>query len=108
MVRISTSRDVALNSRSQVQVVEQPHPLLQRRLPENWMGGYRSILCTKRLLWSGALLRMGNRRLTKRVMSGEQKKTEELGSGGRRNNGQIVWQTPSGFSHHEGLGHSHT
>ena len=47
---------------------------------------------------------MGNRRLTKRVMSGEQKKTEELGSGGRRNNGQIVWQRTVRFFASRGTG----
>ena len=38
---------------------------------------------TRRLLWAGALLRTGNHRLPKRVMSGELENAEKGGPGGR-------------------------
>ena len=38
---------------------------------------------TRRLLWSGALLRLGDHRLPKRVMSGELENTGKRGPGGK-------------------------
>ena len=39
--------------------------------------------CTTRLLWAGALLRMGDHRLPKRVMSGELENAGKRGPGGK-------------------------
>ena len=38
---------------------------------------------TRRLLWAGVLLRMGDHRLTKRVMSGELENAGKRGPGGK-------------------------
>ena len=38
---------------------------------------------TRRLLWAGALLRMGDHRLPKRVMSGELENAGKRGPGGK-------------------------
>ena len=42
-----------------------------------------TTICTRRLLWSGALLRMGDHRLPKRVMSGELENAGKRGPGGK-------------------------
>ena len=47
---------------------------------------------TRRLLWSGALVRMGDHMLPERVMSGELENAGKRGPGGRRNNGQTASQ----------------
>ena len=44
---------------------------------------------TRRLLWSGALFRMGDHRLPKKVTSGE---VENMGRGERKNNGRTARQ----------------
>ena len=64
----NTPQDVASNSRSLVQVAEQAHPLVQRCPSANPMREHRN---TRRLLWAGAPLCMGDHRLPKRVTSGE-------------------------------------
>ena len=63
----NTPQDVASNSRSLVQVAEQAHLLVR----------------TRRLLWAWALLRMGDHRLPKRVMSGELENAGKCGPGGK-------------------------
>ena len=49
---------------------------------------------TRRLIWSGALLRMADHRLPKRVMSGD---LENVGRGGRRKYGRTAWQSIFGY-----------
>ena len=57
-----------------------------------------------RLLWSGALPRMGDHRSPKRVMSGELKNAGSVGRGGRRNNGRTAWQRIFGYLASRGSG----
>ena len=45
--------------------------------------GDRDTMRTRRLLWAGALLRMGDHRLPKRVMSGELENAGKRGPGGK-------------------------
>ena len=52
---------------------------------------------TKRLLWLWALLRMGDHRLPKRVMTAELENAGKRGPGGRRNNGRTAWQRIFGY-----------
>ena len=47
---------------------------------------------TRRLLWAGALLRMGDNMLPKRVMSGELENAGKREPGGRRKSGRTAWQ----------------
>ena len=54
-------------------------PLLQRIKCES----IETTVRTRRLLWEGALLRMGDHRLPKRVMSGELENTGKRGPGGK-------------------------
>ena len=51
----------------------------------------------RKLLWAGALLRMGDHRLPKRVMSGELENAGKRGPGGRRNNGRTALQRIFGY-----------
>ena len=59
---------------------------------------------TRRLLWSGALLRMVNDRLPKRVMSGEVENAGNVSRGGRRKNGRTAWQRIFGYLAPRGTG----
>ena len=60
-----------------------------------------------RLLWSGALLRMGDHKLPKRVMSGELENAGKRGPGGeeetmdglRGRGSSAIWQR-GGLDHH--------
>ena len=52
---------------------------------------------TRRLLWSGTLLRMGDHRLPKKVMSGELENAGKRGPGVRRKNGQALWERIVGY-----------
>ena len=79
----NTPQDVASNSRSLVQVAEQAHPLVQRCPSPNPMREIETTVRTRRLLWAGALLRMGDHRLPKRVMSGELENAGKRGPGGK-------------------------
>ena len=45
---------------------------------------------TRRLFWAGAVLRMGDDRLPKRVMSGEPENAGKRGPGGRRKSGRTA------------------
>ena len=47
---------------------------------------------TRRLLWAGALLRIGDNRLPKRVVSGELESAGKRGPGGRKKSGRTAWQ----------------
>ena len=64
---------------------------------------------TRRLLWSGALLRMGDHRLPKMVMSGELENAGKCGLGGEgeRMNG-LRGRGSSALWHHGGLEHCRT
>ena len=73
---------------------------LQRTECEN----IETTVHTWSLLWSGALLRMGDRRLPKRVMSGELENAEKRGPGGRRKNGRTLWQRIFGYLPSRGTG----
>ena len=79
----NTPQDVASNPRSLVQVAEQAHPLVQRRPSANRMREHRNTVRTRRLLWARALLRMGDHRLPKRVMSGGLENAGKRGPGGK-------------------------
>ena len=46
---------------------------------------------------AGALLRMGDHRLPKRVMSGELEKAGKRGPGGKEKNGRTAWQMIFGY-----------
>ena len=59
---------------------------------------------TRRLLWSGALLHVGDHRLPKRVMSGKLGNAGKHGPGGRRKNGRTAWQRISGYLGSRGTG----
>ena len=59
---------------------------------------------TRRLLWAGALLRMGDHRLPKRVMSGELENVGKRGLGGRRKSGRTAWQRIVGYLASRGTG----
>ena len=59
---------------------------------------------TRRLLWAGALLRMGDHRLPKRVMSGELENAGKRGPGGRRKSGRTAWQMIFGYLASRGTG----
>ena len=47
---------------------------------------------TRRLLWAGALLRMGDNRLPKRVISESSRTRENAGRGGKKRIGRTAWQ----------------
>ena len=68
-----------------------------------------TIVRTRRLLWAGALLRMGDHRLLKRVMWGELEKAGKRGPGGE---GKIIdrlsGRGSSAIWHHGGLEHRRT
>ena len=76
-------QDVASNSGSLVQVAEQAHPLVQNALHRTQCESIETTVRTRRLLWAGALLRMGDHRLPKRVMSGELENAGKRGPGGK-------------------------
>ena len=59
---------------------------------------------TKRLLWAGALLRMGDHRLPKEVMSGKVENAGKRGPGGRRKSGRTAWQMIFGYLASRGSG----
>ena len=59
---------------------------------------------TRRLLWAGALLRMGDHRLPKRVMSGELENARKRGPGGRRKSGRTAWEMIFGYLASRGTG----
>ena len=63
---------------------------------------------TRRLLWVGALLRMGDNRLPKRVMSGELDNAGNVGRRERRKSGRTAWQMIFDYWHHGGLKHRRT
>ena len=79
----NTPQNVASNSRSLVQVAEQAHPLVQRCPSPNPNESIETTVRTRRLLWAGALLRMGDHRLPKRVMSEELENAGKRGPGGK-------------------------
>ena len=59
---------------------------------------------TRRLLWARALLRMGDHRLPKKVISGSSRTRQNVGRGGRRNSGRTAWQMIFGFLASRGTG----
>ena len=59
---------------------------------------------TRRLLWTGALLRMGDHKLPKRVMSGEHENAGKRGPGARRESGRTAWQMIFGYLASRGTG----
>ena len=59
---------------------------------------------TRRLLWAGALLPMGDHRLPKRIMSGELKNAGKRGPGRRRKSGRTAWQIIFGCLASRGTG----
>ena len=87
----NTPQDVAPNPSSLVQVAEQAHPLVQRRPSANQMREYRNNRGHEEVVVGGALLRVGDHRLPKRVMSGELENAGNMGPGGRRKSGQTAW-----------------
>ena len=76
-------QDVASNSGSLVQVAEQAHPLVQRCPSPNPMREHRNNRTHEEVVVAGALLRMGDHRLPKRVMSGELENAGKRGPGGK-------------------------
>ena len=81
----NTPQDVASNPRSLVQVAEQARTLVQRRSPANRMREHRNNRAQEEAVVGGRaapLLRMGDHRLLKRVVSGELKNAGKRGSGG--------------------------
>ena len=87
----NTPQDVAPNPSSLVQVAEQAHPLVQRRPSANQMREYRNNRGNEEVVVGGALLRVGDHRLPKRVMSGELENAGNMGPGGRKKSGQTAW-----------------
>ena len=80
----NTPQDVASNSRSLVQVAEQAHILSYKdALHRTQCESIETTVRTRRLLWAGALLRMGDHRLPKRVMSGELENAGKRGPVGK-------------------------
>ena len=79
----NTPYDVGSDPRSLVQVTEQAYPLLQRRPPANRMREHRNNRAHEEVVVVGALLRMGDHRLPKRVMSGELENAGKRGLGGK-------------------------
>ena len=66
-----------------MQVAEEVYPLLQRRPPANRMREYRNSHAHEEgVVVGGGLLRMGDHRLPKRVMSGELENAWKRGPGG--------------------------
>ena len=59
---------------------------------------------TRRLLWAGALLYMGDHRLPMRVMSGELENAGKRGLGGRRKSGRTAWQMIFDYLTSQGTG----
>ena len=59
---------------------------------------------TRRLLWTWALLRMGDHKLPKRVMSGEHENAGKRGPGARRESGRTAWQMIFGYLASRGTG----
>ena len=59
---------------------------------------------TRRLWWSGALLRMGDHRLPKKVMLRELENAGKRGPGGRRKNGRTARQRILGSFASRGTG----
>ena len=59
---------------------------------------------TKRLLWAGALLRMGNHRLLKRACRERSRTRGNVGRGGRRKSGRTAWQIIFGYLASRGTG----
>ena len=60
---------------------------------------------TRRLLWAGALLRMGDHRLPKRVMSGELENAGKRGPGGKEKERiRAAWQMIFGYLASRGTG----
>ena len=76
----NTPQDVASNPRSLVQAAEQAYPLVQRRPSANQMREHRNNHAHEEV---GALLRMGDQRLPKRVMSGELENAGKRGPEGK-------------------------
>ena len=56
-----------------------------------------TTVSTRRLLWSWALLRMGDHRLTRGPCRESWRTRGYVGLGGRRNNGRIAWQRIVGY-----------
>ena len=72
--------------------------------PNKRMESIDATVRTRRLLWAGALLRMGDHRLPKRVMSGELENAGKRGPGGRRKSGRAAWQMIFGYLASRGTG----
>ena len=66
-----------------MQVAEQAHPLVQRCPSPNPMREHRNNRTHEEVVVGGALLRMGDHRLPKRVMSGELENAGKRGPGGK-------------------------
>ena len=84
-----------------MQVAEKRILFYKDALQRTECGSIETTVRTRRLLWSGALLRMGDHRLPKRVMSVE---LENASRGGRRNNGRTAWQRIFGYLASRGPG----
>ena len=76
-----TSQDVASNSRTLAKIAEQPHLSYIDALQRTRCDSIEAIVRTRRLLWLGALLGMDDRKLPKRIMSGELKHVGQCGLG---------------------------
>ena len=101
----NTPQDVASNPGILVQVAKQAHPLIQiEALQRTQCESIETTVRTRRLLWAGALLRMGDHRLPKRVMSGELENAGKRGPGGRRKIGRTAWQMIFGYLASRGTG----
>ena len=59
---------------------------------------------TRRLLWSGALLRMGDHRLPKMIMPEELENVGKHGPGGKEKNKRTAWQRIFGYFASRGTG----
>ena len=67
-----------------MQVTKHAYPLLQRRPSANACESIGTIMRTRKLLWSGALLRMGDHRLPERVVSRDLEKAGKRGPVGKK------------------------
>ena len=79
----NTPQDVASNSGSLVQVANKRILSYKDALHRTQCESIETTVRTRRLLWAGALLRMGDHRLPRRVMSGELENAGKRGPGGK-------------------------